>query len=92
MSAFATLSDREIITRVHNDIVRHQTWCMYSALLFTGPVEISTTETPTAATDGWTVWYNPQFLRNLGMFAPFYVGRTTGVPPFAFGTLCAAGR
>lgn len=65
MSAFATLSDREIITRVHNDIVRHQTWCMYSALLFTGPVEITTTETPTAATDGWTVWYNPQFLRTL---------------------------
>jgi len=49
------------IKKVHIDIMQHKKFCSYAGVLACGKVEI-TNAIPSAATDGWDVIYNPQFI------------------------------
>jgi len=49
------------IKKTHIDIMQHKKFCSYSGILACGKVEI-TTDVPTAATDGWNVVYNEEFI------------------------------
>ncbi len=49
------------IRRAHIQVMGHKQWCEYSGVLACGEVKI-TKDLPTAATDGWDVFYNPDFL------------------------------
>ena len=49
------------IKKAHIAIMQHKKFCAYSGVIACGKVEV-TTSVPTAATDGWDVWYNPDFI------------------------------
>jgi predicted metal-dependent peptidase len=49
------------VKKTHIDIMQHKKFCSYSGILACGKVEI-TTDVPTAATDGWNVVYNEEFI------------------------------
>jgi len=53
------VSDR--IKRAHIAIMQHKEFCAMSGILACGKVEVSTA-VPTAATNGWDVIYNPDFI------------------------------
>ena len=56
------VSDR--IKKAHIAIMQHKEFCAMSGILACGKVEI-TTDVPTAATDGWNVKYNPDFVEKV---------------------------
>jgi len=56
------VSDR--IKKAHIAIMQHKEFCAMSGILACGKVEI-TTDVPTAATDGWNVKYNPEFVERV---------------------------
>ena len=56
------VSDR--IKKAHIAIMQHKEFCAYSGILACGKVEIST-RVPTAATNGWDVIYNPDFVEKV---------------------------
>jgi predicted metal-dependent peptidase len=49
------------IKKAHIDIMQHKKFCSYAGILACGSVEV-TKDIPTAATDGWNVVYNPEFI------------------------------
>jgi len=49
------------IKKAHIAIMQHKKFCAYSGVIACGKVEV-TTSVPTAATDGWDVLYNPDFI------------------------------
>jgi len=49
------------IKKAHIAIMQHKTFCAYSGILACGKVKV-TDEVPTAATNGWDVLYNPNFI------------------------------
>jgi predicted metal-dependent peptidase len=49
------------IKRAHIAIMNHKKFCAYSGILACGKVTVGDA-VPTAATDGWNVIYNPQFV------------------------------
>ena len=49
------------IKRAHIAIMQHKKFCAYSGVLACGKVTVSN-DVPTAATDGWNVIYNPEFV------------------------------
>jgi Putative metallopeptidase domain len=49
------------IKKAHIAIMQHKKFCAYSGVIACGKVEV-TTSVPTAVTDGWDVWYNPDFI------------------------------
>jgi len=49
------------IKRAHIAIMNHKKFCAYSGILACGKVTVGD-DVPTAATDGWNVIYNPQFV------------------------------
>lgn len=49
------------IKKAHIAIMQHKTFCAYSGILACGKVKV-TDEVPTAATNGWDVVYNPNFI------------------------------
>jgi predicted metal-dependent peptidase len=53
------VSDR--IKKAHIAIMQHKEFCAMSGILACGKVEVSTA-VPTAATNGWDVIYNPEFI------------------------------
>ena len=56
------VSDR--IKKAHIAIMQHKEFCAYSGILACGKVEVST-KVPTAATNGWDVIYNPDFVEKV---------------------------
>ena len=52
------------IKKTHIAIMQHKEFCAYSGILACGKVEIST-RVPTAATNGWDVIYNPDFVEKV---------------------------
>lgn len=52
------------IKKAHIAIMQHKEFCAYSGILACGKVEIST-RVPTAATNGWDVIYNPDFVEKV---------------------------
>lgn len=55
----------EVIDRIrkaHIAIMQHKKACVYAGVLACGKVEV-TTDVPTAATNGWDVRYNPEFIK-----------------------------
>lgn len=52
------------IKKAHIAIMQHKEFCAYSGILACGKVEIST-KVPTAATNGWDVIYNPDFVKKV---------------------------
>lgn len=55
----------EVIDRIrkaHIAIMQHKKACVYAGILACGKVEV-TTDIPTAATNGWDVKYNPEFIK-----------------------------
>lgn len=50
------------IRKAHIKIMNHKKACVYAGVLACGKVEV-TTEVPTAATNGWDVKYNPEFIK-----------------------------
>ena len=50
------------IRKSHISIMQHKKACAYAGILACGKVEV-TTEVPTAATNGWDVKYNPEFIK-----------------------------
>ena len=56
------VSDR--IKKAHIAIMQHKQFCAYSGILACGKVEVST-KVPTAATNGWDVIYNPDFVEKV---------------------------
>jgi len=56
------VSDR--IKKAHIAIMQHKKFCAYSGVLACGKVEVRK-DLPTAATDGWNVYYNPDFVQSL---------------------------
>lgn len=50
------------IRKSHIKIMQHKKACVYAGILACGKVEV-TTEVPTAATNGWDVKYNPEFVK-----------------------------
>jgi len=49
------------IKKAHIAIMHHKKFCAYSGVLACGKVIVNT-DIPTAATDGWDVRYNPEFI------------------------------
>jgi predicted metal-dependent peptidase len=49
------------IKKAHISIMQHKKFCAFSGVLACGKVSV-TDEVPTAATDGWNVKYNPEFV------------------------------
>ncbi len=49
------------IKKAHIAIMQHKKFCAYSGILACGKVTVNT-DVPTAATDGWNVIYNPEFI------------------------------
>lgn len=56
------VSDR--IKKAHIAIMQHKEFCAFSGILACGKVIVST-EVPTAATNGWDVIYNPEFVEKV---------------------------
>ena len=52
------------IKKCHIAIMQHKEFCAYSGILACGKVEVST-KVPTAATNGWDVIYNPDFVEKV---------------------------
>ena len=52
------------IKKAHIAVMQHKEFCAYSGILACGKVEIST-RVPTAATNGWDVIYNPDFVEKV---------------------------
>lgn len=50
------------IRKAHIKIMQHKKACVYAGILACGKVEV-TTDVPTAATNGWDVKYNPEFVK-----------------------------
>jgi len=50
------------IRKAHIKIMQHKKACVYAGVLACGKVEV-TTDIPTAATNGWDVKYNPEFVK-----------------------------
>lgn len=50
------------IRSAHIKIMQHKKACVYAGILACGKVEV-TTDVPTAATNGWDVKYNPDFIK-----------------------------
>jgi predicted metal-dependent peptidase len=50
------------IRKAHIAIMQHKKACVYAGVLACGKVEV-TDEVPTAATNGWDVKYNPDFMK-----------------------------
>ena len=50
------------IRKAHIAIMQHKKACVYAGVLACGKVEV-TTDVPTAATNGWDVRYNPEFIK-----------------------------
>lgn len=50
------------IRKAHIKIMQHKKACVYAGILACGKVEV-TTDIPTAATNGWDVKYNPEFVK-----------------------------
>lgn len=53
------------LKKAHVALSRDDIWCSYSALLACGDTIVSKSHGPTACTDGWTKWYNPDFVDKL---------------------------
>ena len=52
------------IKKAHIAVMQHKEFCAYSGILACGKVEVST-KVPTAATNGWDVIYNPDFVEKV---------------------------
>ena len=52
------------IKKAHIAVMQHKEFCAYAGILACGKVEIST-KVPTAATNGWDVIYNPDFVEKV---------------------------
>jgi len=50
------------IKKAHIAIMQHKKFCAYSGVLACGKVTVGD-DVPTAATDGWNVIYNPEFIK-----------------------------
>ena len=53
------------LKKAHVALSRDNIWCSYAALLACGDTIVSRDNGPTACTDGWTKWYNPDFVDGL---------------------------
>lgn len=49
------------IKKAHISIMNHKKFCAFAGILACGKTKV-TTDVPTAATDGWDVAYNPEFI------------------------------
>lgn len=49
------------IKKAHISIMNHKKFCAFAGILACGKTTVST-DVPTAATDGWNVTYNPEFI------------------------------
>ncbi len=49
------------IKKAHIAIMQHKTFCSYSGILACGKVKVND-DVSTAATNGWDVYYNPDFI------------------------------
>ena len=57
------ISAKDRVRRAHLAIMQHPQFCRFSGVLACGDVTF-TDELPTAATDGWNVRYNPEFVNS----------------------------
>lgn len=53
------------LKKAHIALSRDDIWCSYAVLLACGDTVVSRDRGPTACTDGWTKWYNPDFIAKL---------------------------
>ena len=58
------LSAKDRVRKAHLAIMQHPQFCRFSGVLACGDVTF-TDELPTAATDGWNVRYNPEFVNGM---------------------------
>ena len=58
------LSAKDRVRKAHLAIMQHPQFCRFSGVLACGDVTF-TDELPTAATDGWNVRYNPEFINGM---------------------------
>ena len=58
------LSAKDRVRKAHLAIMQHPQFCRFSDVLACGDVTF-TDELPTAATDGWNVRYNPEFVNGM---------------------------
>ena len=56
------MNTEDRIKKAHIALSRDDIWCAYSVILACGETIVTKDKGPTACTDGWTKWYNPDFV------------------------------